>query len=106
MFILIKNRKSCLDSIWEIHILFTINIIGEIEYNRRIANILMLDHHMLIEDVESIFDYLRVWYPFINDSDINTMQSCYKPVLMTYDNFFNRDSNIQNLKKSTNPHNQ
>ena len=25
------------------------NIIGEIEYNRRIANILMLDHHMLIE---------------------------------------------------------
>ena len=36
---------------------------------------------------------------FINDSDINTMQSCYKPVLMAYDNFFKRRFGHPKFKK-------
>jgi putative transposase len=76
------------------------NVIGEIEYNRRIANLFNArDPYVNRSYAESIFNYLRVWYPFINDLDINTMQSCYKPVLMAYDNFFKRGFGHPKFKK-------
>ena len=66
-------------------------IIGEIEYNRRIANLFNARApYVNNKYVESIFNYLRVWYPFINELDINTMQASYKPVLIAYENFFKR----------------
>ena len=76
------------------------HIIGEIEYNRRIANIFHARApYVNTKYVESIFNYLREWYPFINDLDINTMQACYKPVLQAYDNFFKRGFGHPKFKK-------
>ena len=76
------------------------NIIGEIEYNRRIANLFNYRApYVNTNYVESIFKYLREWYPFINDLDINTMQACYKPVLQAYDNFFKRGFGHPKFKK-------
>ena len=86
-------------NIWDIHVSFT-NVIGEIEYNRRIAN-LFNAHAPYVNNkyVESIFKYLRIWYPFINELDINTMQASYKPVLIAYENFFKGDFGHPNFKK-------
>ena len=65
------------------------NIIGEIEYNRRIANIFHVrTPYVNTKYVESIFNYLRTWYSFINDLDINTMQACHKPVLQALRKLF------------------
>ncbi len=76
------------------------NIIGEIEYNRRIANLFNAPAPYINTNyAESIFNYLREWYPFINDLDINTMQASYKPVLQAYDNFFKRGFGHPKFKK-------
>ena len=76
------------------------NIIGEIEYNKRIANLFNVRAPYVNDSyVESIFKYLRVFYPFINDLDINTMQACYQPALIAYDNFFNRGFGHPKFKK-------
>ena len=76
------------------------NIIGEIEYNRWISNLFNVRAPYVNGGyVESIFKYLRVFYPFINDLDINTMQACYQPVLIAYDNFFNRGFGYPKFKK-------
>ena len=76
------------------------NIISEIEYNRRIGNIFHdCAPYVNMKYVESIFNYLRKWYSFINDLDINTMQACYKPVLQAYDNFFKRGFGHPKFKK-------
>lgn len=76
------------------------NLIGEIEYNRRIANIFHSSApYVNNKYMESIFNYLRQWYHFINDLDINTMQACYKPVLQAYDNFFKRGFGHPKFKK-------
>ena len=65
------------------------NIIGEIEYNRRIANIFNYQApYVNNKYMESIFNYLREWNPFINDLDINTMQACNKPVLQALRKLF------------------
>ena len=76
------------------------NIIGEIEYNRRIANIFHYRApYVNNKYMESIFNYLREWHPFINDLDINTMQACHKPVLQAYENFFKRGFGHPKFKK-------
>ena len=76
------------------------NLIGEIEYNRRIANIFHSSApYVNNKYMESIFNYLRQWYHFINDLDIKTMQACYKPVLQAYDNFFKRGFGHPKFKK-------
>ncbi|WP_394350690.1 helix-turn-helix domain-containing protein [uncultured Methanobrevibacter sp.] len=76
------------------------NIIGEIEYNRHIANLFNASApYVNNKYVRSIFNYLRVWYPFINELDINTMQECYKPVLQSYENFFKRGFGHPKFKK-------
>ena len=76
------------------------NVIGEIEYNRRIANLFNACAPCVNNKyVESIFNYLRVWYPFINELDINTMQASYKPVLIAYENFFKRGFGHPKFKK-------
>ena len=76
------------------------NLIGEIEYNRRIANIFHYrSPYVNNKYMESIFNYLREWHPFINDLDINTMQACNKPVLQAYENFFKRGFGYPKFKK-------
>ena len=76
------------------------NIISEIEYNRRICNLFNVRApYVNRSHVESIFNYLRVFYPFINDLDINTMQACYNPVLIAYENFFKRGFGHPKFKK-------
>ena len=76
------------------------NIIGEIEYNRRVCNYFNVRApYVNVIYVESIFNYLRVFYPFINDLDINTMQACYKPILFAYENFFKRGFGHPKFKK-------
>lgn len=76
------------------------NIIGEIEYNRRIANLFHARApYVNNKYVESIFKYLREGYYFIDDLDINTMQACYKPALQAYENFFKRGFGHPKFKK-------
>ena len=76
------------------------NIIGEIEYNRRIANLFHARApYVNNKYVESIFKYLREGYSFIDDLDINTMQACYKPALHAYENFFKRGFGHPKFKK-------
>ena len=83
------------------------NIIGEIEYNRRIANLFNVRSPYVNRSyVESIFNYLRVWYPLLMIQTLiqcnHAINQCSWPMIT----FSNDDSDIQNLKKSTNPHNQ
>lgn len=55
--------------------------------------------------VEQIFNYLRVFYPFINDLDIE-MQATYKPVIILMRTFLSEVSDIPSLKRKTVHHNQ